>query len=94
MTAEAARLSGRPRVFGMVFANASADQIGQRLGQNENGRVTDEILAPGTRALVCDGEGGPSLLFVAFPDLLSHSPDAVLGPAFNVLQRWAEKEQN
>jgi hypothetical protein len=92
MTAEAARLSGRPQVYGLVFANASADQIGQQLGQN--GRAMDEILAPGTRALTCDGDGGPSLLFVAFPDLLSHPPDAMLGPAFNVLQRWAEKGQS
>jgi hypothetical protein len=92
MTAEAARLSGQPRVFGLVFANASADQIGQQLGQN--GRGTDEILAPETRGLTCDGDSGPSLLFVAFPDLLSHSPDAMLRPAFGVLQRWAEKAQN
>jgi hypothetical protein len=92
MTAEAARLSGRPRVFGLVFANASSDQIGQQLGRN--GRGTDEILAPGTRALTCNGDGGPSLLFVAYPDLLSHPPDTVLRPAFNVLQGWADKVQN
>jgi hypothetical protein len=89
MSADVARLSGRPRVFGMVFANASADQIGRLLGENDRG--TDEALAPETRALTCDGDSGSMLLFVPFPNLLSRPPEAVLGPAFNVVERWATR---
>jgi hypothetical protein len=92
MSADVARLSGRPRVFGMVFANASANRIGQQLG--ESGRGTDEALAPETRALTCDGDGGSMLLFVPFPDLLSRPPEAVLGPAFKVVERWAARIGN
>jgi hypothetical protein len=92
MSADVARLSGRPRVFGMVFANASAGQIGRLLG--ENGRGTDETLAPETRALTCDGDSGSMLVFVPFPDLLLRPPEAVLAPAFNVVERWAAKIRN
>lgn len=92
MTADVARLSGRPRVFGIVFANAGADQIGQQLGQN--GRGIDEALAPETRALTCEGDSGSALLFVPFPDLLSRPPETVLGPAFNVVERWAARIRN
>jgi hypothetical protein len=91
MTSDVAHFSGRPRVFGMVFANASAEQIARQLGQN--GRGSDETLAPGIRALTCDGDGGSSLLFVSFPDLLSHPPETVLQPAFNVVAQRAERLQ-
>ncbi len=92
MTAAVARLSGRPRVFGLVFANASADQIGQQLGQN--GRGADEALAPETRALICEGDGGSMLVFVPFLDLLSRPPETVLQPAFNAVERWAARIRN
>ncbi len=89
MTADVARLSGRPRVFGIVFANTGAEQIGQQLGQN--GRGTDEALAPEIRAFTCEGDSGSALLFVPFPDLRSRPPQTVLQPAFNVVERWAER---
>jgi hypothetical protein len=92
MTANVARLSGRPRVFGIVFANTGADQIGQQLGQN--GRGTDEALAPEIRGLTCEGDNGSALLFVPFPALLSRPPQTVLQPAFNVVERWAERIRN
>jgi len=92
MTADVARLSGRPRVFGIVFANTGADQIGEQLGQN--GRGADEALAPESRALTCEGDSGSMLLFVAFPDLLSRPPETLLQPAFNVVERWAAKVRN
>jgi hypothetical protein len=92
MTAEVAHLSGRPRVFGIVFANASAEQISRQLGQND--RSDDEVLAPGIRALTCNGDGGSSLLVVSFLDLLSHPPEAVLPPAFNVIAQRSERLQN
>jgi hypothetical protein len=92
MTAEVQRLSGRPRVFGIVFANAGAEQISRLLG--EHGRGVDEALAPQTRGLTCAGDSGSSLLFVPFPDLASHPPESVLRPAFDVIERWAGKIQN
>ncbi len=92
MSAEVAHLSGRPRVLGMVFANASAEQISRQLGQN--GRGSDLVLTSGIRTLTCDGESGPSLLFVSFPDLLSHPPETVLQPAFNAIGQWAERLQS
>lgn len=92
MTADVSHLSGRPRVLAIVFANAGAEQISRQLGQNSRG--ADEVLAPGIRSLTCEGDSGSSLLFVPFPDLLSHPPETVLRPAFNVLDRWAEKLQN
>jgi hypothetical protein len=92
MTADVSHLSGRPRVLGIVFANAGAEQISRQLGQNSRG--ADEALAPGMRSLTCEGDSGSSLLFVPFPDLLSHPPETVLRPAFKVLDRWAEKLQN
>src|SRR5262249_54506051 len=92
MTADVAHLSGRPRVFGIVFANASAEQISRQLGQS--GRGNDEILASGIRALTCDGESNSALLFVSFPDLLSHRPETVLPPAFSVIAQRAEGIQN
>jgi hypothetical protein len=91
MSADVAHLSGRPRVVGMVFANASTEQISRQLG--ENGRGRDVVLASGIRTVTCDGESGPSLLFVSFPDLLSHPPETVLQPAFNVIGQWAERLQ-
>jgi hypothetical protein len=92
MTADVARLSGRPRVFGVVFANVGPDQIGQRLGQN--GRGTDEALAPEIRAVTCEGDSGSALLFVPLPDLLSGPLETVLRPAFNAVERWAERIRN
>jgi hypothetical protein len=92
MSADVAHLSGRPGVLGMVFANASAEQISRQLG--ENGRGNDVVLASGLRILTCDGESGSSLLFVSFPDLQSHPPEAVLQPAFNVIGQRAERLQN
>jgi hypothetical protein len=92
MTADVTRLSGRPRVFGILFANRGADQIGEQLGQN--GRGTDEALAPETRALTCEGDSGSMLMFVPFPDLLSRPPETVLQPAFNVVERWAARIRN
>lgn len=86
MTAEVARLPGRPRVFGLVFADASIDDMERRLAPN--GRGADEGLAGDTRGLTCQGEGGPSLLLVPWPDVIS-SGEAVLRPAFAVLERWA-----
>jgi hypothetical protein len=92
ISAEVAHLSGRPRVFGIVFANASAEQISRQLGQN--GRGNDEVLAAGIRALTCDGDSGSSLLFVSFADLLSHPPENVLQPVFSVVGQRAERLQN
>jgi hypothetical protein len=92
MTAEVARLSGRPRLFAIVLANGSADQIGEQLGQNSRGN--DEVLTPESRAVTCEGDSGSSLMFVPLPDLVSHSPENVLGPAFSVLERWAGRIQN
>jgi hypothetical protein len=84
---DVARLSGRPRVFGIVFAQAGADQITQQLGPN--GRGGNEVLVSGSHAATCEGDGGPSLLVVPFPDLQSNPPDVVLKPAFDVIERWA-----
>jgi hypothetical protein len=92
MSADVAHLSGRPRALGMVFANASAEQIWRQLG--ENGRGRDVVLASGMRSLTCDGEHGSSLLLVSLPDLLSHPPETVLQPAFNMIGQWAERLQN
>jgi hypothetical protein len=92
MTADVSHLSGRPRVLGIVFANAGAEQISRQLGLNSRG--TDEALAPGTRGLSCEGDSGSALLFVSFPDLLSHPVETTLRPAFNVIDRWTEKLQN
>jgi hypothetical protein len=92
MSADVAHLSGQPRALGLVFANASAEQISRQLGENDRGH--DVVLASGIRTLTCDGERGSSLLFVSFPDLLSHPPETVLQPAFNVIGQWAERLQN
>jgi hypothetical protein len=92
MTADVAvGLSGRPRVFGIVFANASASQIDEQLGRNERG--DDEAIA-GTRAATCNGEGGSALLFVSFPDLISLTPESMLAQAFGAVRRRAEKVAN
>jgi hypothetical protein len=93
MSADVARLSGRPRVFGIVFANADADQIGQQMGQQpgQNGRGADEVLISESHAATCDGDGGPSLLVVPFPDLLSHPVEDVLKPAFGIIERWSAR---
>jgi hypothetical protein len=91
MTAEVARLPGGPQVFGLVFADAGSEEIGRQLGQN--GRDEDEALAADTRSPTCQGEGGPSLLFVSFPDAVS-SPQTILRSAFSVLERWAARGQN
>jgi hypothetical protein len=88
MTLDVARLSGRPHVFGIVFATASADQITQQIGQQGRGI---EVLVSGSHAVTCEGDGGASLLVVPFPDLLSNPPDAVLKPAFDVIERWAAR---
>jgi hypothetical protein len=92
MSSDVAHLSGRPRVLGIVFVNASAEQISRQLG--ENGRGSDVVLASGIRTLTCGGESGSSLLFVSFPDLLSHPPETVLQPALNVIGQRAERLQN
>jgi hypothetical protein len=41
--------------------------------------------------MTSEGDGGPSLLIVPFPDLLAagRQPDDVLKPAFDVIERWA-----
>jgi hypothetical protein len=88
MALDVARLSGRPRVFGIVFVNASADQITQQIGPNGRGI---EVLVSESHAVTCEGDGGASLLVVPFPDLLSHPPDAVLKPAFDVIEKWAAR---
>jgi hypothetical protein len=92
MTTDTAKLPGRPRLFAIVFANATADEIAQQLGQNGHGG--EEMLDGQTRALTCDGDSGSMLLFVPFPDLMSRTPEAVLRPAFEVVERWAMKVQN
>jgi hypothetical protein len=94
MTADvAANLSSKPRVFGVVFANASAGQIDQQLGRNERGD-NEAIAAARTRVATCNGEGGSALLFVSFPDLVSHAPESMLSPAFEAIRRRAEMLQN
>ena len=93
MTADvAASFASKPRVFGVVFANASAGQIDQQLGRNERG--SNEAIAARTRAATCNGEGGSALLFVSFPDLVSHTPESMLAQAFGAVRRRAEMLQN
>ncbi len=92
MTAEVARLSGGPRVFGIVFVNAGSEQMERQLGQNSRG--ADEALTPETRSPTCADDGSPSLLFVSLPDLVARSPDAALRSAFSVLDGWASRGQN
>jgi hypothetical protein len=92
VTADVAKLSGRPRAFGLVFANATADEIAQQLGQNSRG--ADEILGGQTSVSTCDGDSGSALLFVPFADLIAQPPEAVLRPIFEVVERLAAKVQN
>jgi hypothetical protein len=92
MTADTAMLPGRPRVFAVVFANTTTDEIAQQLGQNGYGG--EEILGGQTRALTCEGDGGSMLLFVPFPHLILRTPETVLRPAFETVERWALKVQN
>jgi hypothetical protein len=94
MTADvAATFSSKPRVFGVVFANASAGQIDQQLGQNERG-TNEAIAAARTRVATCNGEGGSALLFISFPDLVSNTPESMLVQAFGAVRRRAEMLQN
>ncbi len=94
MTADvAASFSSKPRVFGVVFANASAGQIDQQLGRNDRGNNV-AIAAARTRVATCNGEGGSALLFVSFPDLVSHTPESMLAQAFGAVRRRAETLQN
>jgi hypothetical protein len=94
MTADiAAGLSSRPRVFGIVFADASAGEVDEQLGRNERGD-NEAIAAARTRVATCNGEGGSVLLFVSFPDLISHKPESVLAQVFGAVRRRAEKAQN
>jgi hypothetical protein len=90
MTADTAKLPGRPRVFAVVFINAATDDITQQLGPNGRG---EELLGGQTRAPTCEGDSGSTLLFVPFADLL-RSPEAVLRPAFELVERWTTKVQN
>jgi hypothetical protein len=92
MTADTAKLPGRPRVFAVVFASTTTDEIAQQLGQNGYGG--EEMLGGQTRALTCEGEGGSMLLFVPFPHLILRTPETVLRPAFELVERWALKVQN
>jgi hypothetical protein len=92
VTADVAKLSGRPRAFGLVFANATADEIAQQLGLNSRG--ADEILGGQTSVSTCEGDSGSALLFVPFADLISQPPEAVLRPLFEVVERLAAKVQN
>jgi hypothetical protein len=92
MTGGLALLPGRPRVLGVVFANVSAGQIDQQLGHNERGE--SETIAARTRAPTCSGDGGSALLFVPFPDLISHTPESVLTQVFGAVRRRAGQLQN
>jgi hypothetical protein len=49
------------------------------------------VLVSGSHAVTCDGDGGPSLLVIPFPDLLSHPVEDVLKPAFGIIERWAAR---
>jgi hypothetical protein len=92
MTADTAKLPGRPRVFAVVFANAAAEAIAQQLGQN--GYNGEEFLGGPTRALTCDGDSGSMLMVVPFPDLMLRTPEAIMRPAFETVERWTLKVQN
>jgi hypothetical protein len=92
MTADISKLPGRPRVFAVVFANAATEAIAQQLGQN--GSSGEEFLGGPTRALTCDGDSGSMLMLVPFPDLMLRTPEAVLRPAFELVERWTAKVQN
>ena len=85
-TGIATTVSGKPRVFGLVFANVSAGELEQQLGMANRG--PPETLGLRTRALTCNGEAGSALLFVPFLNLTSRNPGTVLGPAFDVVERW------
>jgi hypothetical protein len=87
MTREVARLSGRPRVFGIVFENKYASDIDSLL-ERSGSRTEEEPLARRTRAFTCDGENGSKLLIVPFPDLVSRNPPTVLDPAFSKVRGW------
>jgi hypothetical protein len=92
MTADTAKLPGRPRVFAVVFANAATEAIAQQLGQN--GYNGEELLGGPTRALTCDGDSGSMLMVVPFPDLMLRTPEAIMRPAFETVERWTLKVQN
>jgi hypothetical protein len=93
MTADiAVSVQGRPRVLGVVFASISAGQIDQQLGRTERG--DPEPIAARTRAPTCNGDGGSILLFVPFPDLISHTPESVLTQAFAAVRRRAKQLEN
>jgi hypothetical protein len=91
MTADLAGLPSRPRVFGIVFANASAGQIDRQLGSSDRG--ADEPIAR-TRASTCMGANDSALLYVPFPDLISHAPETVLQQAFAVVKNRVAQLQN
>jgi hypothetical protein len=84
MTDKAARLSGRPRVLGIVFANASPGQLEEQL----MGHGAEKALTSRIRGATCEGENGSMLLVVAFPDLVARVSKTVLEPAFEVVRGW------
>jgi hypothetical protein len=59
------------------------------LGQQDRGK--EQLLALRTRAFTCEGNNRSALLFVPFPDLVSRSPDTVLGAAFDVVYGWMQR---
>jgi hypothetical protein len=88
MTREVADSSGTPRVHGIVFTSRNSGQLDEQLERTGRGPV--KSLGLRVRGLSCEGENGSMLLVVSFPDLLSRPPETVMGPAFEVVKKWAE----
>jgi hypothetical protein len=81
-------LSGRPRIFGIIFANVSATQIGRDIGSE----AKPLSLATLTRGYSCEASTGSALLFVPFSDLTTRDPTTLLQAIFDQIDRWLARE--
>ncbi|NPU13069.1 hypothetical protein HL666_20065 [Bradyrhizobium sp. 83002] len=90
MTEGVARMSGKPIVFGIIFAHVSSLRIQNDLGPG----TREEILATRTKAYSCGGVNQSTVLFVPFPDLLDRDPATVLEAAFAKVGTWVAQQSN
>ena len=77
-------LSGRPRVFAILFANVSATQIGRDIGPE----AKPVSLATLTRGYACEAGAGSAMLFVPFSDLTTRDSTTLLQAIFDQIDRW------
>jgi hypothetical protein len=90
MSQSVASLSGKPRIFGIMFVGVGSARIQADLGPNKQ----EELLAVRTRAYSCEGANKSAVLFVPFSDLLSREPATVLDAAFDKINTWLAQVNN